>query len=375
MNNNLYQPSGLNNRFEGDGLSFANYITATQEMISKARVDLTEQNRSTIIRDNSPFELRPASPTNKGILLIHGLYDSPLYMRDIGTYFQQQGFLVRSILLPGHGTRPGDQLIADHKQWIAALNYGINSIQNEVEHFYLGGLSTGAGLALYAATKKVKAKGLILFSPAVKSRNPKAYLASWHKLFTWALKDSVWLEKNPQESHAKYESFSYHWAAKVCSLMSTIRHRLARTQLNMPVFAALSADDATICPTTFLKLFQQQKNPHSRAIYYSNHPSPINDNRIETHPSAIPEKRILHFSHVCIPIAPSNPYLGEHGEYRDLLHHEVKPTELDHKKIYFGSARDQQHEGEIIARLTYNPYFDEMCAKITDFLRESDPHG
>ncbi len=373
MNNNLYQSSELNNKFTGNNLAFAEYVKATEDMIGKARTDLTEENQASIIRDNSPFELHPKSPTNKGILLIHGLYDSPLYIRDVAHYFQRQGFLVRAILLPGHGTRPGDQLIADNKQWVAALNYGIHSIQQDVEHFYLGGLSTGACLSLYAATNNVNAKGLILFSPALKPRNPKAILARWYKLFSWALNDKVWLEKNPQTNHAKYESFSYHWAAEVCELMSTVRRRLARTQINMPIFAALSADDATICPTTFLKFFHKHKNLHSRVVYYSNQPSPILDNRIVTQPSAIPEKRILHFSHVGIPIAPSNPYLGEQGEYIDLLHHEATPTEVNHKS-YFGSARDQHHEGEIIARLTYNPYFDDMCAKITDFLRESDPH-
>jgi hypothetical protein len=53
------RPSGLNNRFDCDGLPFHQYIDKMRVMIAKARVDLIPENESAIIDANSPYELFP----------------------------------------------------------------------------------------------------------------------------------------------------------------------------------------------------------------------------------------------------------------------------------------------------------------------------
>ncbi|MGI9500774.1 MAG: hypothetical protein ACR2P3_12090, partial [Geminicoccaceae bacterium] len=65
-----------------------------------------------------PFELRPTpdggdckgnadANYDRGILLIHGLNDTPFSMWDLGSRFAKACYLVRGVLLPGHGTVPG----------------------------------------------------------------------------------------------------------------------------------------------------------------------------------------------------------------------------------------------------------------------------
>ena len=87
-------------------------------MITEARsrdncIDLEK-----IVDGNAPFELKPSGgyhagrekPYRRGVLLTHGLTDSPYFMRHLAAFFQENGFSVMAVLLPGHGTRPGDLL-------------------------------------------------------------------------------------------------------------------------------------------------------------------------------------------------------------------------------------------------------------------------
>src|ERR1700732_701262 len=105
LNSKLFFPSGLNSQFNGDAWEFKDYIAQTQHMIAHARIDLTQSNTNTIVQANSPFEFIPEhysskAPVKRGILMIHGLFDSCFRSMDMARSFLQQGFLVRSILLP-----------------------------------------------------------------------------------------------------------------------------------------------------------------------------------------------------------------------------------------------------------------------------------
>src|SRR5215467_7567077 len=81
-----FKPTGLNSSFCFEHLSFANYVAAMREIIEKTRIDLNEDNSEEIIDANSPFEWVPSDKNalnpltgkiENGILLIHGLFDSP----------------------------------------------------------------------------------------------------------------------------------------------------------------------------------------------------------------------------------------------------------------------------------------------------------
>src|SRR4051794_18908145 len=112
----LFQKTGLNSQFNGADLSFNAYLQQTQAMIRSLRIDAEQFPDS--IAANSPFEWKPTRGEQKqGILLIHGLFDSPFMMRDIARHFLSRGFLVRTILLPGHGTVPGDLLNIERSEW------------------------------------------------------------------------------------------------------------------------------------------------------------------------------------------------------------------------------------------------------------------
>ncbi|MEK9627804.1 MAG: hypothetical protein VW455_02155 [Nitrospinota bacterium] len=96
---------------------FANYISDVKKQIKQATSKENLEDRW--IEKRLPFEYKPdpakCRASKPGVLLIHGLTDSPFLMRDIGERFRENCFWVRSILLPGHGTLPGDLLHIDYQ--------------------------------------------------------------------------------------------------------------------------------------------------------------------------------------------------------------------------------------------------------------------
>ena len=89
QNPKLFRNSCVNTSFHGAGGSFQDYTQNAANIVALGRIDLNKDNANKIIGANSPFELRPTLPTKKGILLIHGLFDSPSTLRDIGESFSE----------------------------------------------------------------------------------------------------------------------------------------------------------------------------------------------------------------------------------------------------------------------------------------------
>ena len=65
---------------------------------------------------NRSYELAPPDPKG-GVLLVHGLTDSPYSMRGIAETFYAEGFHVVVLRLPGHGTIPASLRDVSWKDW------------------------------------------------------------------------------------------------------------------------------------------------------------------------------------------------------------------------------------------------------------------
>ncbi|WP_303521811.1 alpha/beta hydrolase, partial [Staphylococcus pasteuri_A] len=122
-----------------------------------------------VIQLIAPFELRHGE-NNKAVLLIHGLTDSPYHFHDLALQFYQQGFDVRTLLLPGHGTAPSDLVKVKHQQWQQAADYAIQRTLKDYQEVYLGGFSTGGALILnhliMEPNSAEQVQGVMLWSPA-----------------------------------------------------------------------------------------------------------------------------------------------------------------------------------------------------------------
>lgn len=369
MNNSidkLFEPSGVNSAFTYSGSSFAEYIQHMRAIIKSANSHESFLLQEKLLQTSSPFEYIPQEPSaynsstkkiKRGVLLIHGLFDSPHMMLSIGEYFKEQNYLVRALLLPGHGTVPGDLLKISYHEWLKALIFGVNSFKNEVEELYLCGFSTGAALATYYAQQYSGIAGLILFAPALKLRAPLQLITLLnHHLPMWASLDWYTKQTKANDIYGKYQSFTFNAAYQVYLLGQEIAQQ---TKLEQPIFMVISADDELISMQGTLDFFAKHQHKKNQLIIYSNKIETFPDERIEVRSSFYPEESILNFSHIALPIAFDHPSYGRE---------QLKKLAADKANIYFGRVSMLTLTEQNYLRLTYNPNFYELLARVKEFI-------
>lgn len=333
----------------------------------------------------APFELR--QPDNqKAVLLVHGLTDSPFTYHDLAQTYFQQGYTVRTLLLPGHGTAPDALKDVNAQQWQQATDYAINRTLKDYKHVVLGGYSTGAALLInYLTTHPVneRVKALMLFSPASEPHNKNGWAAKWINLIPFV----NWIDEDADIDFAKYESFPWNAAAAADDAMRTIAvNNLAQRRFPaIPVFTALSDIDTTIdSKATFALLSALHKiSPHNTGspdtlVLYGDKkiiPDYFPDSYTIHNPQCRSSdcKDIQGISHIAVVNSPNNPHYGINATYRNC------GSYLDDESLYtLCKTTAQTTLGERTAdnvarfqpfqRLTFNPYFNELSSQITQFL-------
>lgn len=380
-----HHPSGLNTFFGSAQLTFPEYIRHSREMIAQARIGLGADNLDQIVDGNAPFELKPAAgyPAGKektyrrGILLTHGLSDSPYFMRHLAAFFQEQGFRVMALLLPGHGTRPGDLLDVRWQGWLKAVEYGVGLLAREADEIYLGGYSAGGALSVYHSLGDPRIRGLFLFAPALQISSRAAF-ANFHKLYSWLRPAAQWLDIMPDADIYKYESFTKNAAAQMYALTRAVSARLAQSELNVPVFAVASQDDVTVKTSATVNFMARARHPASKLVYYFSRadqtPAALLREKAECVPCVFPDKKILGSAHTAIVLPGDDAHYGERGAYRNGIHY--FPHEMEKYAVCNRSA-EAVWQGEVTAanlkvgtlcRLMYNPNFAALKQSMRRFI-------
>lgn len=372
----LFQDPHIDYPINNLNLHFSDYISQIKQIIATHRVDLNH-NANRVIEANAPYELPPIHPVSKyGVLLIHGLFDSPFVMKDIGKTLQSQGMLVRSILLPGHGTVPGSLLNITYEDWLQAVRYGIATLAKEVEKIILVGFSTGAALSIHHALHHpAQIAGIVALSPALKINSPFAFATNWHQVTSWAWPRARWFYITQEIDYTKYCSMTFNAVYQVYKLTQEIKKMDSSRKLSCPLFMALSYDDLVICSRSAIKYFCGLSNPHNKMLLYKNGDLNKNDPRILVQDSTIPELKIRNYSHISLPVAPDNPHYGKHGDYPLASHVEEdndifygafnKPRALLNHVLYQMKLTKYP-----LQRLTFNPSFDDMMKEMGEWILE-----
>ncbi len=360
-------------------------------IITKTYKQLAKQNNwsetPSVSQLIAPFELTNEN-SDKAILLIHGLTDSPYSYHDLTQFFYQQGFTVRTLLLPGHATAPSDLLDVSYQQWQQASQYAIERTLKDFEQVYLGGFSTGGALIFDYLMQQKKAdekiKGLFMWSPASKAKSDQAWLAQYVDYIPFV----DWIDLDADIDFAKYESFPYNAAAQVHALMSRIVGEEAmsnRIMHDIPIFVVASEHDQTIETKQTLALIEQwqqvdkpYKNKQSTLVYYGDKRNvPVSINIKLEVPKCLTGglcNEVFDVAHTGTTNSPSNPHYGINGQYRNCGHYiKELPRYLacqqsdELVKGELTEANLTQHK--LLQRLTYNPYYQQMMVSMDSFLK------
>lgn len=309
---------------------------------------------------NAPREWRPTGIPKKAILLVHGLGDSPWSFNDIGPQLASQGYLVRTVLLPGHGTQPKDMLDVTLAQWQQVVRDQAQVLRREVPKVYLGGFSTGANLVLDYAYDHDDIAGLVLFSPAFRPSNGYAWLTQY---ISWA---RPWLAKpddgvRPMQTPVRYLNVPTNGFAQFYRSALLAQADLKRGAYTKPVFIAITQHDSVLDTDYVLQQFNRRfTHPASRLVWYGSNPASDHAQpRVLARSDYFPAQRIAQFSHMSLLFSPDNPLYGSHGSQRICWNGQAS---ADMRKCLAGepvwySDYGLREPGKVFSRLTFNPYF------------------
>lgn len=324
---------------------------------------------------NAPREWRPAGTARGGVLLVHGLGDSPWSFHDLAPVLARQGFLVRSVLLPGHGTVPEDMLEVTLEDWRRVVAEQAEILRRDAGLVYLGGFSTGANLVLDNAYSTEAVAGLLLFSPAFRSSVPLGWVTPLLRhAKPWLVDSDSAMESIP----VRYSNVPTNGFAQFHRSSRRAQRHLASGRFDKPVLMVLAASDSVVDTDHAVEMFQTRfPHPASRIIWYGTPPQrAVDDSRILTRTDRLPMWRISQFSHMGVPFAPENPLYGRDGTLR-LCHngHDTQATQACQKggEIWF-SEWGYGEQGKVHARLTFNPYFTWQAGVMAEVLEAGVDH-
>jgi len=351
--------------------TFEEYCAETERWVAEHR-EFQTGNRTAELLWNTPGEWRPTGHPEKAILLVHGLGDSPWSFTDIAPFFAERGFLVRTVLLPGCGTKPTDMIGVTVDDWRRAVAEQTAILQREVPHVYLGGFSTGGNLVLEYASTHPEILGVALFSPGIKSDEPLDFLAPLASLFSDWLMDPD--GEAPAQDAMRYAIVPTDAFAQFYHTSSSIRSRLKKAPFGKPAVIVLAEHDSVLDVEYILEHFDTSfTHSASRLIWYG-FPKTGYSSRVLFQSAALPEWRISTFSHMGVLFSPTNEVYGPKGTHRMCWNGQ---QEADYRHCLAGeevwySAWGYEEEGKSHARLTFNPYFDWQMEIVLDVLSASN---
>jgi len=315
-----------------------------------------------------------------GFLLVHGLSDSPYLLSDVAASLHNAlpCATLHALLLPGHGTVPGDLRDVSADQWQAAVKYGLESFDDTIHHIVPVGYSMGAALVVRAAENHrndAELSAMILLSPGFAAYSDLAWLTPYVRYV------KPWVDKRRDHDVAKYESLAMNAAAEF-QLLTVPFGENTLPPLTQPVFMAVSSDDRTVRADIAAHFFCGKVESSNRyMIWYQGEAAALEDriqpicDDIDVVKSATPDLRTVNHAHTAMTMRPDNPHYGLTGDYRRCGHYseaaDYKACEEDNKDAIYGETNllESATPGTL-RRGTFNPDFDAMMGKMVVFLHK-----
>jgi alpha-beta hydrolase superfamily lysophospholipase len=373
---------------------------------------------------NRSYELR-ADDARGGVLLLHGMSDSPYSLHAVGEVLHERGYWVLGLRLPGHGTAPSGLKTSTWQDMAAAVRLSMKHLASQVGNkpVHVIGYSTGAPLALNMTLDYLDEgiqplpASLILISPAIGITRAAALAGTKAAVGRLPGMDRIaWTQIVPEFDPYKYNSFTANAGAQVHKLTVSVADRVAslvragRGSSMPPMLVFKSTVDATVSTTAVvdrllrhfpgngneLMLFDINRSAINSVLLVSD-PGPLTDRlmsdanlpfaitlitnkdqestavvaRHKPPLSADPTKAqglglewprgIISLSHVALPISP-----------HDLLYGEFPPERKG--VLYLGQIDIRGERGLLrissdwLLRLRYNPFYTVLETRLFEWL-------
>lgn len=216
---------------------------------------------------NRSFVLPPEGTPRGAVVLVHGLTDSPYSMRHLAQLYRDAGFLAVVPRMPGHGTTPAGLSVADWDDWAAAVELAVRTARDGApeEPLHLVGYSNGGALVVHHALEALEdaelglPDGIVLLSPMIGITRFAALsgIAGWPAILP-AFDRAAWFDLIPEFNPFKYNSFPVHAGVESHQLTRVVRRGLRRAERAgdldrmPPILAFQSVVDSTVLPAALV---------------------------------------------------------------------------------------------------------------------------
>jgi len=209
---------------------------------------------------NRSFVL-PVDKPAIGVLLIHGMSDSPYSLRSTGQLLHGRGAYVIGMRVPGHGQAPSGLLDTEWEDMAAAVRLAISELRDKSPGvpLYIVGYSNGGALAVHYTLDSLTDEnlatvdGLVLMSPEI-GVSKLAVLAKWQERLghLLGLEKLAWNSLLPEYDPWKYGSFALNAAKQAYEITIEIQRQITRQAKTgnldrfPPILAFQSVVDSTV---------------------------------------------------------------------------------------------------------------------------------
>jgi alpha-beta hydrolase superfamily lysophospholipase len=379
---------------------------------------------------NRSFELITEKAVG-GVLLLHGMSDSPYSLRALGEAVNQRGYWVIGLRLPGHGTAPSGLKHVTWQDMAAAVRLGMAHLDSKLgsKPIHIVGYSTGAPLALDFALNALEERSvatvpgsLVLISPAIRV-HPAGALAGLKNTLAAVpgLGRLAFLSIMAEFDPYKYNSFATNAGAQVHHITRDVDRRIQALAQDSavrhglpPILALKSTVDSTVTTEAVvnnllmhlpadrneLVLFDINRNAVIKSTLLVSDPAPLTDRLMadeslpfavtfitnETpYSSSVVARRKAPFSRDPSDIEPlgltwprgvvSLSHVALPFPPDDPLYGQHHPKDDD--RVFLGDLAIKGEQGLLklpadwLLRLRYNPFYAYLQARVLQWLRDA----
>lgn len=219
------------------GITFPEYLAEKKKNISHER--------------HLPYVLTHGHKTDKAVLLIHGIFSSPLYFKAMAKRFYDRGYNVVTIILPGHWEKDWYRMgKMESSEWTREADIGWELVQQYGDKIILTGHSLGNLLELGLAIKHPeKVHALVMTSPAV--------VLNWPTILSAAAGERINLTGNTFVFKKPDGIQTPDFNPRAAQLIRETEARVMKGQITVPFFLAYTWADPVLDVAELKKYFSQ----------------------------------------------------------------------------------------------------------------------
>lgn len=174
----------------------------------------------------------PAAAAPGVCILIHGINGTPDDLEELGAELTDQGYDVRILLLPGHGTSVRDFARHGWDEWKVAVERAADEALADHRQVVVIGHSLGAALALAVASERPRLSGVVALCPPVRLYDPLAKAVAAVRYVTPYL--PAWAEDIRDRKGARLRKRRKVYPLTSTEALHTLMNALPRLRRQLP---------------------------------------------------------------------------------------------------------------------------------------------